>query len=65
LKRKTNYDIVYVDLRLDANASLRLGADFEDIPAGEVYDGLVLFREVTPLEVVSDTLESSVDKLED
>ena len=47
-----DYDIVYVDLRLETNASLRLGADFEDVPAGEVYDGLVLFREVTLLELV-------------
>ena len=52
LAAATDYDIVYVDLRLETNASLRLGADFEDVPAGEVYDGLVLFREVTPLELV-------------
>ena len=52
LAAATDYDIVYVDLRLETNASLRLGADFEDVPAGEVYDSLVLFREVTPLELV-------------
>jgi hypothetical protein len=44
------YDIVYVDLRVDGNHSLRLGNSYQDIPAGEVYDGVVFFREVHPLE---------------
>jgi hypothetical protein len=45
------HDMLYVDLRTDANASTRLGAFFvEGIPAGEIYDGIILFREFTPME---------------
>ncbi len=43
-------NIVYVDLRLDENASFRLGNDYQDVPAGEIYDGVVLFREVSSVE---------------
>jgi hypothetical protein len=43
------YSIIYVDLRLDANSAFRLGNSFQDVPAGEVYDGIILFREVSPV----------------
>ncbi len=50
------YNIVYVDLRLHSNASIRLGEELDpeirfdqDIPAGEIYDGIILFGEVTPV----------------
>ena len=42
--------IVYVDLRSSAHASTRLGDPFLDVPAGTVYDGLVVFREARPME---------------
>jgi len=42
--------IVYADLRLEANASVRLGGSFKDIPAGEIYDGFIVFRAFTPME---------------
>jgi len=44
------HSIVYVDLRLGTNSTLRLGDDFQDVPAGEIYDGIILFREVSPVE---------------
>jgi hypothetical protein len=42
--------IVYVDLRSSAHASTRLGDPFLDVPARTLYDGLVVFREVQPME---------------
>jgi hypothetical protein len=43
------HTIVYIDLRLAETASLRLANEYRDTPAGEVYDGIVLFREVSPI----------------
>jgi len=43
-------DIVYIDLRAEANASSRLGDPYLDVPAGALYDGLVIFREAQPME---------------
>jgi hypothetical protein len=42
--------IILVDLRSEAHASTRLGDPFLDVPAGTLYDGLVVFREVRPME---------------
>ncbi len=50
LNAAPNDRIVYADLRLEANASARFGGSFEDIPAGEIYDGFVVFRAFTPME---------------
>jgi hypothetical protein len=50
LEAAPDADIVYVDLRSEANASTRLGEPFLDVPAGAVYDGLVFFREAQPME---------------
>ena len=50
LSTTQEYDIVYIDLRADGNHSLRLGNSYQDIPAGDAYDGVVFFREVHPLE---------------
>ncbi len=44
----TDYGIVYVDLRLDANALT--GPDGWGRLTREVYDGVILFREVSPME---------------
>ena len=49
IERGSDYSIFYVDLQLDANKSARLGYNFADTPAGAVYDGIIVFREVTPL----------------
>ncbi|MBU7009187.1 MAG: hypothetical protein HXS46_00745 [Theionarchaea archaeon] len=45
-----DYSILYVDLRVDENSSALLGNPFRDIPAGEIYDAFVVFRDVTPME---------------
>jgi hypothetical protein len=42
--------IVYVDLRSEEQASTRLGEPFLDVPARAIYDGLVVFRKVEPME---------------
>ena len=55
-----DYNIVYVDLRLEDNANTTLGdgtlsPDFKDIPAGKIFDGLVMFREVSPTKTESES----------
>jgi hypothetical protein len=42
--------ILYVDFRVEENAASTLPAGYADIPAGQVYDGEVIFREATPME---------------
>ncbi|NIN65987.1 MAG: hypothetical protein GTO63_15105 [Anaerolineae bacterium] len=52
-----DYNVVYLDLQANSNASARFGTGFarqlgifdEDTPASEIHDGIVLFREVTPV----------------
>jgi hypothetical protein len=54
----SDYSVVYLDLRANSNASARFGTGFarqlgifdEDTPASEIHDGIVLFREVTPVQ---------------
>lgn len=41
--------ILYIDYRVGDNAASTLPTGYADIPAGQVYDGQVLFREVTPM----------------
>lgn len=50
------FDVVYVDLRVAENTSLRFLEGFSPlvgfasiVPAGELFDGIILFREVTPI----------------
>lgn len=44
-------DIIHVDLQTEDNARIRLPSSYDqDIPASRVYDGLVIFREFTPME---------------
>jgi hypothetical protein len=58
-------DLVYIDLRSETNAAIRLGVlaavnwaeaghfagiDYRDALAVEVYDGIILFGEVTPVQ---------------
>jgi hypothetical protein len=42
--------IIYIDLRREENANLQLVPEFPDVPASQVYDGLILFQEFTPME---------------
>lgn len=42
--------ILYVDFRAEENAMSTLPSEYADIPAGQVYDGEVIFREATPME---------------
>jgi hypothetical protein len=43
-------NILYIDLHMEENRTLRLGNDFIDVDAGKIYDAAVLFREVHPQE---------------
>ena len=53
LDKAPNDGIVYIDLRPTANGSVRLGLPYSaEVPASKIYDGLVLFRNVTPMENV-------------
>jgi hypothetical protein len=42
--------ILYADLRTDENAKIGLPSVYPDIPASQVYDGLVIFKKFTPME---------------
>jgi hypothetical protein len=42
--------ILYADLRTGENAKIGLPSVYPDIPASQVYDGLVIFKELTPME---------------
>jgi hypothetical protein len=65
LETTPDHDLVYIDLRLEPNAAIRLGVlaavnwaeagrfagiDYQDALAGEAYDGIILFGEVTPVQ---------------
>jgi hypothetical protein len=43
-------EILYADLRTGENAKIGLPSVYPDIPASQVYDGLVIFKEFTPME---------------
>lgn len=43
-------NILYVDLRIAENATSTLPPEYSNIPAGQVYDGQVVFRMVTEME---------------
>jgi hypothetical protein len=44
-----NYHVVYIDLRLDTTASILLPWQ-SDQKAGKLYDGIILFQEMSPME---------------
>lgn len=55
-----DYNIVYINLQLEANKSLKVNFDRstwvlfnQNVPAGEIFDGLVIFREITPTQIES------------
>lgn len=44
--------IIYIDYRVKENSTLKLPSDFGDLPASQMYDGLILFKEFTAMENV-------------
>jgi hypothetical protein len=53
-----NYNIVYIDLRSEANKFVKTSGDLGGIVylpshtiVREIYDGLIIFREVTPTQI--------------
>jgi hypothetical protein len=57
LNKVPDDEVIYIDLRSNANGAVRIGKNFDpwtiydgEMPAGEAFDGLILFREVTPTE---------------
>ena len=50
LERYPDRDILYADLRTGENAKIGLPSAYLDVPASQVYDGLVIFKEFTPME---------------
>jgi len=44
--------IVYTDLQVEENSTLRLSSEYLDIPASEFLDGIIIFKEFTPMENV-------------
>lgn len=45
-------EILYADMLTEENASIRLPSWYFDMPASQIYDGLVIFKEFTPMEDV-------------
>ena len=43
-------NIVYTDLRVGDNSQIRLSPDLVDIPASQLYDGIIVFKEFTPMD---------------
>jgi hypothetical protein len=57
LNKVPDDEVIYIDLRSNANGGVRIGKNFDpwniydgEMPAGEAFDGLILFKEVTPTE---------------
>lgn len=42
--------IVYTDLRMKDNATITLSPDFMNIPASQLFDGIIIFKEFTPMD---------------
>jgi len=45
-------NIIYSDLREESNSTIKLSADLLDIPASQFFDGIIIFKEFTPMENV-------------
>lgn len=43
-------DILFTDLRDAVNTDVRLSPELLDIPASQLFDGIIIFREFTPME---------------
>ena len=46
------FEIIYTDYRTEENSALTLPADFLNLPASQIFDGLIIFKEFTPMENV-------------
>jgi hypothetical protein len=46
----SDQEIVYTDLRKRDNKAIKLSPDLLDIPASQIYDGIIIFKEFTPME---------------
>jgi len=42
--------IIYTDLRMESNAKIQLASAIPDIPASQIYDGLIIVKEFTAME---------------
>ena len=42
--------IVYTDLRTEDNSTITLSSELLDIPVSQLFDGIIIFREFTPME---------------
>lgn len=49
--------ILYADLRAEENVTIKSPSDRMDIPAYQVFDGLVIFKEFTPMQDACQPLE--------
>ncbi len=49
LESEPDCTIAYIDLRWYTNVTVRLGNDFKDVQARQIYDGLIVYRKVHPL----------------
>jgi hypothetical protein len=45
-----DHGIIYADLMIEDNKNIRLPLGYTNIPASQVYDGLIIFKEFTPME---------------
>ena len=43
-------NITYIDLRKEDNKTIKLSPDLLNIPASQIFDGVILFKEFTPME---------------
>jgi hypothetical protein len=43
-------NVVYTDLRTGDNAKITLSSDLLDFPASQLFDGIIIFKEFTPME---------------
>jgi hypothetical protein len=56
-ERHPGTGILYADLRAEENKAIKLPPDHLDIPAFQVFDGLVIFKQFTPMEDACQTLK--------
>jgi hypothetical protein len=47
-------EIIYMDYRVDENSTLTLSPIFLDVPARQIFDGLIVYRQFTPMENACD-----------
>jgi hypothetical protein len=45
-----DYNILYADLNVGDNPKITITPEFWDVPISQIYDGLIIFEEFTPME---------------